>query len=275
LSQENQPDPTMVYVIRLLCEQKPVLDKKQLLKELQAIDSAIKPLGDNDLCMFVNDGYASEDIAGGPGVPVLVSVAERIPQEELEVALAQTRCWPEAAPAVARCGHAVIINDMHGNHLNPNDRLENLQKVLAAVLMCVPAKAVHWPTSQQFEDPVKIAAALETGEYNSPFNGAVNVRMFAMPDGENEIVMDTLGLAYFQLPDVQCHYIDLPPNDVAQLLFNVGAYLFENGAVIDSGSTIDGCDGNEWECNWEVSLAEPEREVIDLHAGAFAAGTRG
>jgi len=42
-------------------------------------------------------------------------------------------------------------------------------------------------------------------------------------------VMDTLGLDLFELPDVQCHYRDFKPADVATMLYNTAVYVFIEG----------------------------------------------
>ena len=52
--------------------------------------------------------------------------------------------------------------------------------------------------------------------------------------------------------------------------------MFENGPVIESGETITGTEpGSMWQCQFEESLLEPRRTVLDLNAGpSHAAGDR-
>jgi hypothetical protein len=87
--------------------------------------------------------------------------------------------------------------------------------------------------------------------------------------------MDTLGLHIFDLPDLQCRYRPKAsggshePGQVAALLFNTAAYLFEHGDVIDDGHTISGTSEDEvFRCSHQDSLVEPHRLVLDVDLGA-------
>jgi hypothetical protein len=105
-------------------------------------------------------------------------------------------------------------------------------------------------------------------EEGNPLVGAVNLRMFNIqggPSGEGEIVMDTLGLEVFGLPDLQCHYNGLPPNAVASHLYNLAGYLFDHGDVIEDGHTVQGLEVDQiWKCQHEESLLDPKRVVLDV-----------
>ena len=92
----------------------------------------------------------------------------------------------------------------------------------------------------------------------------------------NDMLMDTLGLSALGLPDVQCHFRDLDPSQVAQVLYNTAVYIYDNGAVIDSGHTVAGIQPEEkWHCQFEESLLKPHREVLDVNPGPeHAAGQR-
>ena len=88
--------------------------------------------------------------------------------------------------------------------------------------------------------------------------------------------MDTRGLAEIGLHDLQCHFRELNPTDVGRVLFNTAVYIFKNGPVIESGQTVAGIQPNSrWRCQFENSLLEPKREVLDLNPGKpHAAGKR-
>ena len=76
------------------------------------------------------------------------------------------------------------------------------------------------------------------------------------------------------LHDLQCHFRQLDPNDVIGVLANTAIYIAQNGAVIESGHTIAGVDpGSMWSCQFEESLIEPKRVLLDINPGVdFAAG---
>ena len=94
------------------------------------------------------------------------------------------------------------------------------------------------------------------------------------------MLVDTLGLYAIGLPDVQYHFHDLDPNAVVNHAYNVAAYIFDKDASIKDGETIDGIseqgiDRNiQWKCQYERSLIQPDREVMDICPGEYASGER-
>lgn len=107
------------------------------------------------------------------------------------------------------------------------------------------------------------------------FNFGVNVRFFNV-QGTPDSVVDTLGLYALGLPDVQYHFHSLNPNDVVNHANNVALYQFENNAPIASGHTVGGLEaGEQWKCQYEKSLIQPARDVLDIAAGEYASGNRG
>ena len=89
--------------------------------------------------------------------------------------------------------------------------------------------------------------------------------------------MDTLGLHVLRLPDLQCHFNQLDPAGVANVLYNLSAYIAEQGDVIENGNTISGIsDADKWRCQHEMALLPPERVVLDIDTGhPHSAGERG
>ena len=65
--------------------------------------------------------------------------------------------------------------------------------------------AISWPQSQRVGDPEQFAAG--------DLDGLINVRYFSISNDPGAVVMDTLGLHVFGLPDVQCHFQDRARRD--------------------------------------------------------------
>jgi hypothetical protein len=63
---------------------------------------------------------------------------------------------------------------------------------------------------------------------------------------------------------------------VGGVSFKGAVYLFEKGPVIESGQTVAGTEpDSKWRCQYENSLLEPNRGVLDLDPGElYAAGKR-
>ena len=125
-----------------------------------------------------------------------------------------------------------------------------------------------WPTATQLLPPPSPAGL--------PLMGLLNVRLFRVEGSNRDVVMDTLGLQVFGLPDLQCHWHDLELPRLAAYLRNAGTYIFDRGDVIRDGDTIEGWSrGEKWRCLQEKALIPPDRLVIDLDPGeGYAAGQR-
>ena len=171
-------------------------------------------------------------------------------------ALAQTWRWPAARDASAAARGALLIHDEGAADLPYRDRLLRLRAFTAAVITVAPPVAVVWQPSQQLLDPDEVLR----GEL-LPI--AVNVRFFDVGGAPGEHIMDTLGLSALGLLDVQCHFRDLDPADVAKVLYSTAAYVFEHPDAIRPGHTVNGT----WRCTYEAALIGPRRTVIDLDPG--------
>jgi hypothetical protein len=173
---------------------------------------------------------------------------------------------------VAQCTGYLLVTDVMASMLNYKERLALFQRVLLGALEVVDCAAIHWMPSQQMVSPQAFVKAMGEGGSAPFFCGACNVRLFNV-EGTEDTIMDTLGLAALGLPDLQCHFHDLEANDVAQILYNLAFYLSENGNVMEDGHTVTGTSPEaRWRCQREASLVPPEREVLDIDPGPFAAG---
>lgn len=195
----------------------------------------------------------------------------------------QTWDWPEAEEQLAGCAGSVLVTEMLATHFTPQQRVHALGAVVAHLIEVTSPRALAWPQSQRVTDP----AGFEAGD----LNGVINVRFFTLAPAESDaagaesgsgdgssgaMIMDTLGLHVFDLPDLQCHYRDVDPAQVAALLFATASYVFDAGDVIEDGHTISGLEGDEhYVCQHEEALLAPVRPVIDVDLGdPYAAGAR-
>jgi hypothetical protein len=162
----------------------------------------------------------------------------------------------------------VIVTELMMAGWSAQDRVAALTRVLAELCRLTQPLAIYWAHSQRVSDPQALAA--------DDLNGIVNVRFFTVAGDTEAMVLDTLGLHVFGLPDLQCHFRDREPGEVASLLYATALYVFDSGDVIADGNTISGLDGNErYVCRRERSLLEPSRLVLDVDLGdPYAAGRR-
>ena len=182
--------------------------------------------------------------------------------------VSQTWDWAGAEAAVEPCRASVLVTELLAEGRSATERVTSLGEVIAVLVARTAPRALHWARSQRVSDPATFGAG--------DVDGVINVRMFGDAHDEGSLAMDTLGLHVFDLPDVQCHFRDREPGEIAELLFATAVYLFDTGDVIEDGNTISGTDGEgRYVCRREASLLDPARLVLDVDLGEpWAAGQR-
>jgi hypothetical protein len=183
------------------------------------------------------------------------------------------RC-PNAEELLRACKETRLVTEMMARFLSPGDRVLLFHGVLRAVIEVAEPDALVFKHSQQVVRPQDYLAACDQDPILRP--GSLNVRLFMISNTDGDMLMDTRGLTEIGLHDLQCHFRKLDPKSVANVLFNTAAYIFERGPVIQSGQTVAGiASGSKWRCQFEDSLLEPKRQVLDLNPGKpHAAGNR-
>jgi hypothetical protein len=168
----------------------------------------------------------------------------------------------------ARARAAVRLVD----ELPSEERLGAFVARVAAACARLPCVAVWWKPAERLLLPRAIADAARDGD---PLRVALNVRLFHVEQGRSdERVMDTVGMAALELPDVQCHFFALDVAKVAALLEETARYVYAEGDVIGDGDTVPGLDGEAWDCRREVALVDPPRDVVDVTPPAPHAARR-
>lgn len=223
------------------------------------------------------------DFDDAKGVPYQLMLMDFSPVEKPRGdELTRSQFWqtPNGAELLDSCRWQVFIGDLMSSTHPAKVRTQILSDWLEIALELFPdCKGVWFEGSRN----VMTAESLRNNPYKGIeriFHGAVNARFFRVGDTE-DMVVDTLGLHVFGVPDVQFHFHGLDPNHVVRLATDIGMYQLNNDIPIKDGETVDGLDADgsyrqdiRWKCRYEVSLIEPKREVLDISAGDFAAGNR-
>jgi hypothetical protein len=254
-----EPTP-FPLVVELWYAEAPDLDDTSLLDALRSLspeaqlqmDSVVVPHGEGPRPLLTVITRGSPLGEGGKALPDV----------------SQTWDWDGAEAALADCRYSLLVTEMFGAASTPPERWSAMSGVVAEILRLTHPLVLSWPQSQRVGEPTFFSA--------DDLDGLINVRYFNIANDPGTMVMDTLGLHVFSLPDVQCHFRDRKPGEIAEMLFATGAYLFRSGDVIEDGNTISGPNGDErLVCFHEPALLEPSRQVIDVDLGdPYAAGQR-
>lgn len=261
------------YHVELFFDKRPEIDQEELRKSLKARVGIVEPLENGEqtnLLAFFLHKYSVEFKDGQVPVQTAMHLVEGPPNfEKLAPALGQSFHWKGAREALEGCRYTMLIHDLWANALPYRERMDLFHQIVQAVLEIAKPKAMHWPLSQLLTEPgdYRISQELEPKDV---LNGTVSLRFFHVDGAPGEVIVDTLGLSAHGLPDVQCHFAGLDPNEVGSHLYNIAHYLFDHGDLIEDGHTIEGTMPREkWRCRREMALVGPERVVLNLDTGTI------
>ena len=193
----------------------------------------------------------------------------------------RSQVWdcPNVDELLDECQYRVFATDMLASGLEPKERADMLVKYVDALLELYPScKAVVFGPSRKFLSRESIENHPDK-EVTRFMYYAVNVRYFSI-QGTNDMMVDSVGMSTLFFPDLQYHFHGVDPNHVVFHAYNVLNYIFEHDNPIGDGETIAGLQNGEmnqdiqWKVQYEDSLIQPIREVLDINMGEYASGTR-
>lgn len=272
----NNPYPN--HHVELFYEESPYVDSSILLAELQKRCGNVKKLDPKDkmLVYFFPDHMLEYSDGKMPPQVFLFTPKEVNNEQKLEESLQQSWHWTQARETLKGCRSTLTLIDLMAIKLDYKVRLSLFQKTLEAVIAIAPCKAIHWVTSRQFISPSDYLQAYNSDGINwLPY--VVGIQSFAVANGaQDEMLIETLGMYMFNLPDIRCQFKNLDPNLITQVLYNIAASIYANGDVIGNNNTVQGINqSDKWVCRREQSITDPKRIVIDLDPGwPYAAGAR-
>ncbi|MBR5974427.1 MAG: DUF4261 domain-containing protein [Clostridiales bacterium] len=218
------------------------------------------------------------------GVPVIASFLSAMPESGIQIDdMKRQQFWdvPNGNDIINECRHTVLVNTVLGAALPYQEQAEILLAQVDAALECYPdCTGLYVHQSGKLITPEMFRAQRDSGLSGRFIQLFVNARFFNIPDS-GEMLVDTLGFHVFGGADVQVHFKDMDPNHVVNYVYNIASYQFNNDFPIKSGDTIDSIDENgrmqttpQWPVQYEDSLVDPLRTVLDINCGEHAGGNR-
>lgn len=276
--------PGMVFIVHLLMDEMCEMPNKEHMNEIMN-----KHLGETD-CFCHDDqvaGFApkkytvhfekeNKDIPPQLMITKCVNIEKPIMDD---ISISQLWNCPNGKELLDMCKYQVIATDMLAAGLDYKERAEMLVDYIDALVELYPScKAVVFETSKKMYTRDDIINCTVPKESRFIYY-SVNVRFFNV-QGTNDMIVDSLGMSTLFLPDLQYHFHDMDPNVVVNHAYNVLSYIYDNANPIKNGDHLDGiADGQmsqdiQWKVQYETSLIQPIREVIDINMGEYASGNR-
>lgn len=278
--------PGGVFMVQLLMKEQCAAPSAERMAEvLSGHLGKVEPFGDQDaekvFWGFTAWDYQSE--FSDARVPVQLSImgCDTFQVDRIDD-MKRSQMWDcreDRDRILTECKYAVLATDMLGGGLKTQLRANMLMDYLEALLELYPScEAVYFLNSGK----LVLADTIRSGEVKGLdryIRFCVNARFFNI-NGTNDHVVDTLGLSLLYIEDLQYHFHDMDPNWVVGHAYNMASYILSNDRPIKDGDTIDGIvDGRlvqeiQWKCHFEDALIGPERPVLDVCMGEYAAGRR-
>ena len=211
---------------------------------------------------------------------LMVTNCEKIDKPVLDD-FERSQVWdcPNVDELLDECQYRVFATDMLASGLEPKERADMLVKYVDALLELYPScKAVVFGPARKFLSRETIENHPDK-EVTRFIYYAVNVRYFSI-QGTDDMMVDTLGMSTLFYPDLQYHFHGMNPDEIVNHAYSVLYYIFEHDNPIDDGQTIAGLEDGDlspdikWAVQYEDSLIQPVRTVIDINMGEYASGTR-
>lgn len=268
MTSTSAADESVALVAELWFSEAPDLADPGLLAALQALSPDAQSQQDSITIPYPGSNGDGQAEPGPPLVTVVMLSTPLGQAGKQRPDVSQTWDWEGAEAAIARATAGVLVTELLAAGWSAQDRVAALTRVLAELCRLTQPVAIYWARSQRVSNPEILAA--------DDLDGIINVRFFTVAGDEEAMVLDTLGLHVFGLPDLQCHFRGREPGEIAALLYATARYVFDSGDVIADGHTISGPDGEgRFVCRREQSLLEPSRLVLDVDLGdPYAAGQR-
>jgi hypothetical protein len=272
---ENVPDGfAEIYSVELYMKEEPIILENKLLENIKKYCGNVEVISnkDNNITFAFMDYILEFKNASAPVSIIVSKIYDKPNINKLEKSLEQSSNSIKKGE-IQKCSYRIVVTDIMAIGVDYRKRMEIFQKTLYAIVELIPCEGIHFHITEQ---------VISRGDYleNNPLDtnydplfGILNVRTFNIKDKKDEYLMDTLGLSAIGLCDLQCHFEDLNPNKIIDILYSYGYYIFDNSDAADNLKEIESVnEGEKWKCEYEISIAEPKRVVIDINPGKKFSG---
>lgn len=282
-SNEKSPFPGGPFLIQMLFKEPASMpDKEQMTAAMKQHVGSVECFSyDKKMAGFAASEHIAEFKDGKAPVQLMITCCNSFKGEDLDPFLIGQMwdCIEDRDRILKECQYQVVATDMLAAALPTLERANLDMDFLAALAELYPAcEAFYFPNCGK----LLLAEEVKNCQFSGPdrfIRFGVNARFFNV-EGSNDMIVDTVGMSTLYLSDVQYHFHDMDPNWVVNHAYNLASYLLLNDNSFESGETVDGIENGklsrevQWKCQYEEALIQPQREVLDVCMGEYAAGGR-
>jgi hypothetical protein len=260
---EPAPNNPEMLSCKLLFKNKPVIDSAAVLDLFRQTYPSAEIAGEGDTVLFAIPEIKIE--LSDATIPAQCSIlgigqANVLPEEALQ----QNWHWQDAATITAECRYELFVNDFMTRTLDYKTRQELFTAFLIAVVKATQPDVVYSLPAKKL---IPFSMLLDSWEKQlALLDILINVRLYNVSNSaDGELIMDTIGLNAFGLPDLEIRFVNDNPTEVANLLWNYAYYIFDKGDIIEDGNTVQGIQPDTiLTCQHAASLLPPGRQVISI-----------
>lgn len=283
---KKAPEQEML-IANLLFREKPAKAEPDAIKAaLEELVGTVEIVsGKKGINMFAVPKYMAIFKDTPQGMPVLANIgAPREFSPDIVDELNRSQFWdyPNGSEAIDGFKYCVDVFGMLSGALDYKEQAEFFVNMIDAALRNYPScEAIYVFASGKLTTPEDFEHSKQYDLAGRFIRLAVNARFFTI-NNSDDMIVDTIGFYAFGGADVQLHFHDIDPNHAVEYVYNIASYQFNNDFPVKSGETIDGINGSgriardiQWRAQYENSLIQPIRTVLDINCGKYAAGQRG
>lgn len=234
------------YSVELYMKEEPIILENNLLENIKKYCKDVKLVSnqDNNITFAFMDHVLEYKNASVPVSIIISKIYDKPDTEKLKRSLGQSGNF-DNKEAIEKCNYRIIVTDVMTIGLEYSKRIEIFQKTLYAIVELIPCEGIHFHITEQVisrEDYLKNNPLSD--DYDLLF-GTLNVRLFNIEGKKDEYLMDTLGLSAIGLCDLQCHFKNLNPGKMEDILYSYGYYIFDNSDIADNLKEIESPNESE------------------------------
>ncbi len=278
---EQYEQQSNVFQMWLLFDHEPKRPDAEVLKaELESRCGKCETISSStELTSFGVKRYMSHFKEGNLPAQVILGNIMPFRQEDItDAERAQIREIENRDEFLSKCTHKILAADMMAA-LDTEHRTKLLMDWLEVAVDIFRDCTAVWVPSGGKLVPAELIRSRQVDRRDRFVCYCVNARFYKIQDTK-EMLVDTHGMCAVGLPDIQCHFHTLDPDNIVNYIYNIAFFVSQTNEKIKNGDTIDGLNGDvideniQWTCCYEDAMVQPMRPVIDICPGEYAAGQR-